>query len=674
MTQRYRISPGSQFPLGATLDGQKVHFSIFSEHAKEVILFLFTPQASAPFFSTPLFSSEAGCWHVQIEGLSFPLEYAYQINGPVSSKKGVVFFPDRFLLDPYAKEVSSHAIWGQGKKYYPKGKISMHPPFDWQGVSKPQIAEEEWIIYEMHVRGFTKHTSSHVKHPGTFLGVIEKIPHLKSLGVNAVEFLPLFEFNECENTLKNPETGKPLYNFWGYSTVNFFSPMLRYATDPNLVLEECKTMVRELHRNGIAVILDVVYNHTAEGNEKGPILSFKGIDNAAYYLITPDGHYHNFSGTGNTLSCNHPVVMQLILDSLRYWTEEMQIDGFRFDLASILTRSRAGTPLQTPPLLKAMQKDPVLSKAKMIAEPWDAAGLYQVGSFPALWSEWNGQYRDIVRRFIKGTDGQVGDFAMALSGSENLYGHNRAPYHSINFITAHDGYTLKDLVSYQDKHNRENGEKNQDGNNNNESWNCGAEGESTSRKVSSLRKRQMKNFHTALFLSIGTPMMLMGDEYGHTRNGNNNPYCQDNERNWFLWDELQNSQELLSFCQNLIALRKKHKDLFCRETFLKPADVDWHGHSPLRADWSHSSRFLSYTLKDHKKGNHLYIAYNAHYEPAYIELPPLDSKRWHRVIDTSLNPPYDYRKEPQKSPALPAWYILSSYSAFVAEAHPSTIS
>jgi isoamylase len=672
-SSQYISQQGTPFPLGATLSENGTNFSLFSEHAQKVTLLLFEPGSANPFLTLRLDEKKnktKNVWHIFVKGLKKEIEYAYQIDGPKDPKKGLLFNPSNLLLDPYAKGVSSHASWGEpaGSFYRPRGKVFPHLPFDWEGISKPKINDVDWIIYEMHVRAFTQHESSQVQHKGTFLGIVEKIPYLKSLGINAIELLPVFEFNECENHLKNPKTGQPLYNFWGYSTVNFFCPMQRFASDRNAAIFEFKTMVKELHRNQIAVILDVVYNHTAEGNEEGPALSFRGIDNPVYYILGPDGHYTNFSGTGNTFNCNHPAVVQLILDSLRYWVSEMGVDGFRFDLASVLTRGLKGEPLEKPPLIEAINQDPVLSQVKLIAEAWDL-GLYQVGSFPGggKWSEWNGKYRDIVRRFIKGTDGQIGAFAGSLCGSQDLYGKIK-PFHSVNFITAHDGYSLRDLVSYQDKHNLENGEENRDGNNQNDSWNCGFEGETKNQKINALRQRQMKNFQTALMVSLGTPMILMGDEYGHTRKGNNNPYCQDNELNWFLWHELEKTRPFFRFFTLIIEFRKKNCKLFCRNNFLEQKDVDWHGIRPLRADWSAGSRFLACTLKDHEQGNHLYIAFNAHFEPAYAHLPPLDNKQWYRIVDTSLASPHDFREDPKKHPPLPFIYTLSSYSICIAQA------
>jgi isoamylase/glycogen operon protein len=524
----------------------------------------------------------------------------------------------------------------------------------------------------MHVRSFTQHPSSHSAHPGTFLGIIEKIPYLKSLGVNAVELMPIHEFDETEYHKKNPKTGSLLFNYWGYSTINFFCPMNRYGSKAAFEgpIEEFKMMVKELHRNQIEVILDVVFNHTAEGPLNGPTFSFRGIDNSTYYILDENGGYKDYSGCGNTFNCNHPIPHDLIVESLKYWVQEMHVDGFRFDLASILTRDQQGEPLTSPPVVEMIVKDPLLSNTKLIAEAWDAGGLYQVGSFPAFsrWAEWNGKYRDVVRRFIKGTDQQAGEFAKAITGSQDLYGVDRDPYHSVNFVTAHDGFTLKDLVSYQEKHNEENGEENRDGSSNNDSWNCGHEGETKNHAVQLIRARQMRNFHLALMLSLGVPMLLMGDEYGHTRRGNNNAWCQDNELNWFLWDEIKQQKDFFRFYKLVNHLRKK-EPLLRRTSFLTNDDIDWHGHQPLNPDWDSQSRFVAFTLKDHLYAKHLYVAFNAHYESAHITLSlPPPSKKWYRIIDTSLPSPDDFLEDPHSQPPLKHTYTLLPYSALLAYA------
>ncbi len=636
----YRTEKGSPSPLGASKQGAGVNFALAAPDASTVTLCLFTPRQSHPFLKVPLQQTD-GVWHILVYGLPSPIEYGYLVGES-----------EILLSDPYAKALNARHQWGEREDpYRPKGELTGDEPFDWEGDKPLYLPMEELIIYEMHVRGFTQDKSSHVAHPGTYLGLIEKIPYLKKLGINAVELMPIHEFDECE--YDKP----PLLNVWGYSTVNFFAPMIRFASVS--AVREFKLLVKELHKQGIEVILDVVFNHTAEAGQKGPILSFKGIDRSVYYLLDEKGDYLNFSGTGNTFNCNHPVVSRLILDALRYWVTEMHVDGFRFDLVSIFTRDEKGVPMDYPPLLLAMEHDPVLSKTKLIAEAWDAGGLYDVGAFPkwGKWYEWNGKFRDVVRRFLKGSDDQAGAFATALCGSQDLYGQYGAKTHSINFIVAHDGFTLRDLVSYNQKHNEANGENNQDGADDNASWNCGVEGETDNHAVEALRQRQMRNFHTALMISIGTPMILMGDEYGHTRLGNNNAWCQDNALNWFLWDR---HPDFFRFYTLAIAFRKRH-DFLQSHAFLSNEEIDWHGHKPFQPDWSNASRFVAYTLK-----NKLYIAFNAHFETAHLELPPPPAhQKWHRVIDTGLPPPHDFLEHPKDTHPLKFAYSMLPYSALV---------
>ncbi len=669
---------GNPEPLGATRYEKGINFALFSQNASHVTLCLFAPHSISAFTEItldPEVNRTGYIWHILIQGLpEGQWEYAYRIDGPRTDPRNR-FHPHQLLSDPYARGLNTDHQWGcttNEEQFSPRGRIVLEMPFDWEKTQPPRLLVEDLIIYEMHVRSFTQHQSSKVQHPGTFLGIIEKIPYLKELGVNAIELMPIFEFNECENLLKNPKTNQKLKNLWGYSTINFFAPMNRYSSSDHwtAAMDEFRTLVREMHKNGIEVFLDVVYNHTAEGNQNGPYFSFRGIDNQVYYMLNPQGDYLDFSGTGNTVNANHPVVMSFIIDSLRYWVEEMHVDGFRFDLASCLTRDEDGTPLSHPPVIKAMTHDPVLASVKMIAEAWDAGGLYQVGAFPGegRWFEWNGKFRDVARKFIKGTDGQSGDFAKIMSGSEYLYGHSRRPYHSINFITAHDGFTLHDLVSYQNKHNEENGEENRDGANDNESWNCGHEGPTNDPKVILLRKKQMRNLHTALMIALGTPMILMSDEYGHTRNGNNNAYCQDNELNWFLWDELEKNSDFVRFHRLMLRFRKENS-LFTRKEFLKDSDVHWHGHLPFQANWSQENRFLAWTLIDNIKFEPIYIAFNAHFQPANIQLPPPPKeKKWYRVVDTSLPSPNDFCENPRDHPPLKLAYTMPDYSAFIAKA------
>ncbi len=672
------FSKGHCLPLGVTKQENGLNFSLFSEHAIQVTLCLLLPQnlaviAEIPF--NPKVNRTGYIWHILVKGLpTTELVYGYRISGPTDDPK-MHYNPRLILSDPYARVLHTSTQWGRGAlnpdQSVPLGRVVIEAPFDWENDFPPNIPIRDLVIYEMHVRSFTQHPSSKVKYPGTFLGILEKIPYLKKMGINAVELMPIFEFNESEIAIKNPKTQESLKNVWGYSTINFFAPMNRFSADPHWsgAIDEFRTLVKELHKNQIEVILDVVYNHTAEGGTKGPCFSFKGIDNSIYYMLTPNGDYLNFSGTGNTFNCNHPVVAQLIVDSLRYWVAEMHVDGFRFDLASILTRSENGTPLPSPYVVDAITNDPILANVKLIAEAWDAGGLYQVGNFPGQgqWCEWNGKFRDAVRKFIKGTDDLSGEFAWVMCGSQHIYGHDRHPYHSINFVTAHDGYTLKDLVSYQDKHNEENQEENRDGNNDNESWNCGVEGPSNDQNIQNLRNRQIRNFHTALMCAIGTPMLLMGDEYGHTRNGNNNTWCQDNELNWFLWDELEKNKEFERFYNLLIQFRHQNP-ILKRSEFLTDKEVAWHGLLPLKPNWGKENRFIAYTLKNPKAKEFIYIAFNSYFNPVCTTLPtPTQGKKWYRIIDTSLPSPQDFMEDPKLAP-IPHTYEMKDHSALVVKA------
>lgn len=659
------ISLGNPSPLGTCCTDNGVNFAVTAPLAEQVEILLFSPNDHTPFFTATLTQDRhttGSTWHAFIELLKPPFAYAYRTYTQTQGWSPL-------LLDPYAKGLSAGNLWKKGPPYAPKSRCFHSPLFDWQSIDKPSLSLEQWIIYEMHVRGFTIDSSSLAQKPGTYLGVIEKIPYLKSLGINAIELMPVFEFNERENHRTNPKTGEVLCNYWGYSPVNFFCPMQRYAsTDAwEAPIQEFKEMVRELHRHNIAVILDVVYNHTAEHGQNGPTLSYKGLDPSAYYLLDPQGEYENFSGTGNTLNCNHPTTQRLILDSLIYWVQEMHIDAFRFDLASVFSRGERGHIFASPPIIEAIEKEPLLQNTYFIAEAWDAAGLYQVGSFPGKkhWSEWNGKFRDLVRCFIKGDPGLSGEFATAISGSQNLY-DQKTPTRGINFITAHDGYSLYDLVSYEKKHNEINGEQNQDGTNNNCSWNGGIEGPTDQKEILNLRRRQIKNFTLALTLSIGIPMILMGDEYAHTRLGNNNPYCQDNPINWFLWNDLQKNKTLFLFFQKALAFRKKHANLFCRKDFFTNQDIAWHGKKAFHPDWNSSSNLVAYTLKDPAQNCEYYICFNADKQSTTLELPLLEKGRdWHLVVDTSLDSPYDFQEE-QKRLIGQDSYELYAYSALIA--------
>lgn len=674
MNNNLKISNGFPTPFGISFLPDGINFSIYVKEAERVSLcFFMENNLKSPLHEIeldPIQNKTGDVWHLLIKELPSSIVYGYRVvprGSPPTS---------HLLLDPYAKAVASPPQWNSrpNDPYRPLGKVISPSSFDWQGDQFPHIPSHDLILYEMHVRGFTQHSSSNVQHPGTYLGIIEKIPYLKELGVNALELLPIHEFNEKEVLHNHPKTKKKLCNYFGYSTVNFFSLMNRYASQSiqDRALIEFKTMVRELHKNGIEVILDVVYNHTFEGNQRGPTLSFRGLDSHAYYMIDAQGNYLNFSGCGNTLQGNHPITRELILESLRYWVTEMHIDGFRFDLASILTRSGNGAPLPNPPIVEAISLDPVLAQTKLISEAWDAGGLYQVGGFypGTRWSEWNGRYRDHVRRFIKETPGQKTVFATALCGSQDLYGWRGSPVCSVNFTTAHDGFSLADLVTYNQKHNEENGEQNRDGFDHNDSWNCGVEGHSSNKKIVYLRERQIRNFHLALMISQGIPMILMGDEYGHTRHGNNNTWCQDNELNWFLWDQLETKPGFHRFFRSLIHFRKNHP-LLRREHFLGDKDITWHGLNPSQPDWGNDNRFIAFTLND-DLGPNLFVAFNASHLSQTVHLPdPPANQAWHWVINTHNPPPDDFFDEDRRRPLSSSSFRIPSYSSILLQAMPA---
>ena len=653
------------------MQGGSLNFAIVSSSAKEVSLVFINRTTELPSNEIPLspITNKTGnVWHICVQSPPSDCLYAYRINPKLNKS-------EKFLLDPYAKSTSTTNIWGsQQSDYLPFGEAIIDNDFDWEGDTPPHIPLNKLIVYEMHVRAFTIDSSSKVQHPGTFLGVIEKIPYLVNLGINAVELLPIHEFNELEYSQTHPSTARGNCNFWGYSTVNFFAPMNRYASinAHGAAIREFKMMVKALHKQNIEVILDVVFNHTAEGGKTGPTLSFKGIDLSTYYMLDKKGSYLNYSGCGNTVNSNHPIVSEMIIDSLRYWVTEMHVDGFRFDLASALKRASDGTPIDNAPLIEAITKDPILANVKLIAEPWDAGGLYQVGSFAATatrsgssrWLEWNGKYRDTLRRFIKKTSWSSGEFAMRLCGSDDLYG-NLSPCSSLNFVTCHDGFTLADLVSYNTKHNLDNGEENRDGTNDNESWNCGVEGTTTNPKILDLRQRQMRNFHLALMLSQGVPMLSMGDEYGHSKKGNNNTWCQDNELNWFLWNELEKNHEFNRFYKLMIKFRKEHP-MLSRTTFLTNNDIDWHGLEPFKPEWNNNIQFVALTLKDHKNDPHLYIAFNAEDHAQTVHIPPAPHmKNWQWVVNTATPSPADIYENNNGPILTENPYRIGAFSAIV---------
>ncbi len=561
----FEVRPGMYDINGATAIPCGVNFTVYSYGATSCELLLYKNRENEPYAVIPFPENYriGKVYSMIVFGLNInDFEYAYRMDGPYDPKEGLLFDKKNVLLDIYAKAVTGQRIWGIPKKegVVYKARV-VKDDFDWRDYAQPLVPMEDLIIYEMHVRGFTRHFSSGVEHPGTFAGIKEKIPYLKELGVNALELMPIFEFDEMKDY--RLVDGRAVMDYWGYNTVSFFAPNTSYAADIEYNKEgtELKELIRELHENGIECILDVVFNHTAEGNEYGPCFSFKGFDNNIYYMLTPDGHYYNFSGCGNTLNCNQPIVHQMILECLRYWTTVYHIDGFRFDLATILGRNEDGSPMSKPPLLQSLAFDPILGNVKLIAEAWDAGGLYQVGSFPSWnrWEEWNGRYRDDMRNFLKGDYGMWGIAANRITGSKDIYNPEyRGNDASVNFITCHDGFTLWDLYSYNEKHNEANGWNNTDGSNDNRSWNCGVEGETQDKEVLCLRKKLAMNAFAVLMCSRGTPMFFAGDEFLNTQYGNNNAYCQDNEISWLDWRDIKKNKEHFEFCKYMIAFRKEH--------------------------------------------------------------------------------------------------------------------
>ena len=631
---------GSPFPFGVHKSQNKYNFSLIAKHAKQVFLEVYSHSPTSLITKIqldPFINKTEDIWHIELSNLPESFAYGYRITQ--SEHYPVKLSPNNeshLLVDPYAKSILSSNSWGSLETYQPLG-LYQPSTFDWEEDTSPNIPMNDLIIYEMHVRSFTQDPSSKAQNKGGFLGIIEKIPYLKSLGINAVELLPIMEFNESEYNKIDRYNGK-LYNYWGYSPFNFFSTMNRYASNNSvgIVEDEFKTMVKALHKENIEVILDVVFNHTSETNSSP--YSLRGIDYLSYYLTDSNNNDMNFSGCGNTLNANHPHVINIIIESLKYWVLERRVDGFRFDLASTMSRDQNGNPSIFSPILEAISQDPILSKCKLIAEPWDAVGLYEVGNFCShhpCWFEWNDQYRDTVKNFIKGTDDQVKALAQRISGSQDIYDHGRSPYHSINYITAHDGFSLRDLVSYNTKHNHANGEENRDGSDSNKSWNCGAEGKTEDPQILELRERQMRNFYLALMVSQGTPLICMGDEYGHTKNGNNNTWCLDHQANWFQWDKLKENNYFYKYCQFLNHFRKGNP-LIGRKSFLTDKDVFWHGQTPFKPNWGTSCRFLAFTLKDHIKYEDLYVAFNSHYTNQTVTLPEAPiNKKWHLLINTA---------------------------------------
>lgn len=644
-----RVSRGAPKPYGASLFRDGINFSIFSKNATSTTLVLFDESdgTQVELALDPVVNKTGDVWHILVRNVETGVAYGWRFDREPNNNPLVHRFdPSQLLLDPYAHAIVGGEEWGLPHGA-PRQRKCIVPPrtFSWDYNQPLNIPLVDSIIYEMHVRAYTKHDSSGVSQPGTFLGLTEKIPYLKSLGITAVELLPVNEFEESDTDRLNPFLGTSLVNLWGYQPINFFSPNASYAVERKNggAVREFKEMVKAFHQAGIEVILDVVFNHTCEGDERGPMRSFRGIDNSVYYIIDPvTGHYTNFSGCGNTMNCNHPVVRSMISDVLQYWVTEMHVDGFRFDLASILGRGQDGSVLASPPLLEELANEPVLANTKLIAEAWDAAGLYQVGTFPSWgrWAEWNGRYRDDVRRFLRGDDGVVSSFATRLLGSPDLYLTSaREPYHSINFVTCHDGFTLLDLVSYNEKHNEANGEGNRDGANDNQSWNHGVEGPTENAEINALRLRQQKNFAVVLLLSHGVPMILAGDEIGRTQLGNNNAYCQDNEISWIDWTLTESNAALLRFYRNLIAFRKG-SNLVRRRTYNSGLKVTWHGVQRFKPDWGERSHSVALELSDGDE--RLFLIVNAYWGDLIFELPELPfGIRWRRLLDTALESPED---------------------------------
>ncbi|WPD22157.1 MAG: glycogen debranching protein GlgX [Candidatus Electrothrix scaldis] len=659
---------GSPQPLGATITPTGINFALFSRHAEKVVLVLgVRDSCDSTRFEIPLdpqLHKTGDIWHIHVSGLPSYLRYGYRLSGPMEpSTSGLAYDDTLIMLDPYAKEVRSPR-WGQDRTCIHHQTCGLIPlnAYDWEEDRPLNIPLQDTVIYEMHVRGFTKHPSSQCSFPGTFKGVCEKIDYMKALGITAVELMPVTEFDETECTFRNPVSNERLRNFWGYSPLSFFAPKASYSSDSAHPLQEFRDMVKTLHRAGIEVILDIVFNHTSEGGWDGPTTSFRGIDNPIYYLLdSQTKEYLNFSGCGNTCNCNHPIVRNLIMDALHWWVVEMHVDGFRFDLASILGRDQYGHVLSNPPVVEMIAEDPILANTKIIAEAWDAAGLYQVGHFSShhRWAEWNGRFRDDVRMFMNGTPGMVSALATRIAGSSDLYQHNgRRPCNSINFITSHDGFTLADLVSYNEKQNMANGEDNRDGDNNNLSWDSGFPGPTDNPAILAFRRRRMKTMATILFLSQGVPMLVAGDEFGQTQQGNNNAWCQDNELSWLNWNLAEKNKGQVRFFSKLIQLRKKHA-IFRRVHFFEANNqetapmsqtIHWQALEPGTEDWSEHIHTLSFLLRgaaiDDGDNDNFFIMLNGHpKQEAVFTLPETHSEEpsciWKKIIDTSQEAPAD---------------------------------
>lgn len=654
VVEGFKIRPGFFRMYGACVASNGVSFTINSHGATRCTLLLFKPQAPKPYARIPFPDSyRIGDTYSMLVFDIKPdeFEYAFSFDGPYEPAKGLLFNEENVLLDPYSRAVTGQRKWGEkpegGKDFEYRARV-VKSSFDWGNIKQLEQPFEDLVIYETHVRGYTKDKSSGVSAPGTFAGLKDKIPYLKDLGINAVELMPIFEFDEMESA--RVVDGVQLYNYWGYNTVSFFAPNTSYAfnEEHNHEGDELKSLIKALKENGIEVILDVVFNHTAEGNEMGPCFSFKGIDNNVYYMLTPDAHYYNFSGCGNVMNCNHPVVRSFIIDCLRHWAIEYRVDGFRFDLASILGRDQNGAPMANPPILESLAFDPVLGKMKLIAEAWDAGGLYQVGSFPSWnrWAEWNGRYRDDMRSFLNGDDGMAGNAITRITGSRDLYSpESRGHKASVNFMTCHDGFTLYDLYSYNEKHNEKNGWNNTDGDNNGHSWNCGAEGETDDPNVNGLRRRLIKNAFAALLCSRGSAMFFAGDEFCNTQFGNNNAYCQDNIISWLDWSRLEEFKEIHDFVRHMIQFRKEHPIL---RKMTKPSscqfpEISVHNGTPFNASTDYKTKLIGIMYagrnEEDTEDDIVFYCMNAYWEPLVMQLPVLpNGKHWH--VDTNTNAEY----------------------------------
>jgi isoamylase len=655
-------SCGKPQPLGPSYAEDLKNFSLFCPDAEAVSLLLLLPKEK-DHLEYPLDRQKNktdDCWHIALKGLPETTLYSYLIT-PKNNNSSYR------LIDPYARSLNTHNKWGQHPFQNDVWGVILNQKFDWKDAQKPLINLEDLVIYEMHVRGFTQSPSSKVKSPGGFLGIVEKLDSLKELGINAIELLPVFEFNENETSVFQNPLQRDLCNYWGYSTLHFFSPMNRFASNSNLgtSIEEFKTLVKEAHHRGIEIILDVVFNHTGEHFLRPPLFSFKGLSKDSYYM-NHNGEDVNYSGCGNTFNPNDPICKNFIIDVLHYWSQEMQVDGFRFDLGAILARDSKGTPLKSPPLIESLENDLLLKNTKLIMEPWDAAGLHLLDSFPnrQRFSYWNDQFRDTTRKFIKGSPEIKKHFASCFSGSEFLFHELKSPLHSLNYITCHDGMSLQDLISYNNKHNEGNGEQGRDGSNHEESWNCGQEGASSNPNILRLRQRQTKNFFVALLCSQGVPMISMGDEYGHTKYGNNNSWSHDNDLNWFQWNLHKKQAPLRGFLKNLLLLRRDFPCLHQKQ-FLTPQTTKWHSEQAFTPNWDSPSLYLGVSIEDIEQGTALYLGFNPSHLSITIELPEIfKGNKWVKLVDTALASPEDI-DYPNDKIGNYTYYTLSSYSVII---------